>query len=174
MSSFIDNVGLLCLTIHGGEKNTIKGRTKLQKMIYFSRYLGWDVGEYSLHYYGPFSSEMADNLQTSITNKLISEKDEIPYTYRLTDEGNKFLQKFESKVCDPKKVNRTKQLVSYLSNWTKDELELAATTDYIYRSNPEITKKSLLDKVKIVKDGHSNDAIIKAYDKWLDLRKIIK
>lgn len=174
MDSLIENIGLLCLAIDSGEENKIGGRTKLQKMIYFSKYLDWDAGEYKLHYYGPFSFGIADTLKTAKSSGLINENASIlPYYYSLTDTGSTFLSKFVEDVCDRRKVKKTKTLFKFLSDWSKEELELAATIDYVDKNSPKLGKKTLLSKVEMIKENFSSQSIEHAYDKWVTLKRTI-
>src|SRR5438132_7239047 len=141
MDSLVESMGLLCLAIEERRGHEV-GRTKLQKMIYFAdRYLGWDVGDYKLHYYGPYSQNVASTLQTTI-GELVDEKVPVigPYRYELRPEGTDFLKEFVDNVCDDKKTKQTRELFSELSQWSKDELELAATLDYVSKNIHGITK----------------------------------
>lgn len=167
MDSLVESMGLLCLAIQEGRENDV-GRTKLQKMIYFAdRYLGWDVGDYRLHYYGPFSQNVASTIQT-VRGELINETEPEfgPYQYKLTEEGSVFLEDFVDTVCDEQKTAKTRNLFSELSQWSKDELELAATLDYVNKNTPGITKENLIAKVGIIKENFTRDAIEHAYELW--------
>ena len=170
----IDDVGLLCLAIHSGNDHEIIGRTKLQKMIYFCQYLGWDVSDYKLHYYGPFSFGLVDTIKTAESSEFIDQGNAQPYTFSLTDDGNAFLEKFETRVCDTDKVADTREFIQYLSDWTKEELELAATLDFVSQSNPNITPANLITKVGIIKENFDQEDIADAYHKLLELRTIIQ
>ena len=165
----IDDVGLLCLAVHSVDNQEIVGRTKLQKMIYFCKYLGWDISDYKLHYYGPFSFGLADTVKTAERSNFINQGIAPPYTFSITDNGNTFLTKFITSVCDQSKVENTRNLVRYLSDWTKEELELAATLDFVYQSNPGITPVNLINKVGFIKSNFSKKDITAAHTKLLKL-----
>jgi len=166
----IDDVGLLCLAIDSGKDREIIGRTKLQKMIYFCQYLGWDVSDYKLHYYGPFSFGLADTVKTAENSKFINQGNAPPYTFSITSDGNEFLDKFETRVCDPNKLADTRELIQYLSDWTKEELELAATLDFVNQSNPGITRTNLITKVGVIKENFTQEDITAAHHKLLELK----
>ena len=166
----VDDVGLLCLAIDSGENHEIIGRTKLQKMVYFCRYLGWDVSDYKLHYYGPFSFGLADTVKTAESSEFIRQGNAPPYTFSLTDDGTEFLNKFETRICDPNKLADTRELIQYLSDWTKEELELAATLDFVSQSNPEITQANLITKVGVIKGNFTQEEITDAYSKLRELK----
>lgn len=170
MDSLIDNVGLLCMIVNGGQSNKIVGRTKLQKISYFCRYLGWDVEDYRLHYYGPFSSKLASVLNEAKSANLITESGGMPYEYEISNNGQVFLAKFIDKVCNHEKVSNTQTLIKELSGWSKDNLELAATIDFVYRNNPKLSKIKLLDKVAEIKENFSRHSIENAYEHWQKLK----
>ncbi len=167
----IDDVGLLCLAINSGENHEIVGRTKLQKMVYFCKYLGWDVSDYKLHYYGPFSFGLADTVKTAENSKFINQGNAPPYTFSLTDDGNEFLDKFKTRVCDPNKLTNTRKLIQYFSDWTKEELELAATLDFVNQSNLGITQTNLIAKVGIIKENFTQEDITATYHKLRGLKE---
>jgi len=161
----IENSALLCIAIQQGGEET--GRTKLQKMIYFAdRYLGWNVRDYKLHYYGPYSRNIATTLRT-IRNELMDETipDLGPYQYRIRDEGRRFLETF-SEEHDAHRLETVSVLFTELSEWTKDELELASTLDYVDKNTPGIDREGLIEKVSIIKDNFAPESIEAAYDKW--------
>ena len=168
MDSLIDSLGLLCLAIQKGQDQV--GRTKLQKMIYFAdRYLGWDVGDYGLYYYGPYSQNLASTLKTARGELIKESKREFgPYEYTLTEQGGRFVQEFEDNVCDQAKTDRTRQLFGELSKWSKDELELAATLDYVSNNTPGIQGDDLLRQVSVIKENHPSESIKHAYELWSD------
>ncbi len=166
-----DDVGLLCLIIHGGRDHQIAGRTKLQKIAYFCQYLDWDIGDYRLHYYGPFSFALTDTAKTAESAGLVEQSSNTPHTFSLTKEGIKFLEKFEKDVCDHAKVKSTQNLVMSLADWSKEDLELAATIDFVERNSPDIEKNDLLDKVHKIKGNFSTDSIKNAHRNWTRLKR---
>lgn len=160
-------MGLLCLAIRNSPDNDI-GRTKLQKMIYFAdRYLGWDVGDYKLHYYGPYSRNIASTLKT-VRTQLIDEEipERGPYEYNLTETGNQFIDEFVDNVCDEEKTQRTGELFQELSQWSRDQLEIASTIDYVHKSNSALDRGALLERVQIIKDNFTPEFIDDTYDQW--------
>ena len=161
----IENSALLCLAIQQGGEET--GRTKLQKMIYFAdRYLGWNVSDYKLHYYGPYSRNIATTLRT-IRNELIDENIPVigPYQYQVRDEGRHFLETFGER-CDANQLEATSALFTQFGEWTKDELEIATTLDYVDKNTPGINRDGLIEKVSIIKDNFDTDFIQKVSEKW--------
>ena len=160
-------MGLLCLAIKNSHGSDV-GRTKLQKMIYFAdRYLDWDVGDYRLHYYGPYSRNISLTLKT-VRGRLIEETvpDRGPYKHSVTAQGEQFLINFAKHVCDEDQIRRAKELFGELSTWSRDHLEIAATIDYVQRGNPGLSRDNLLERVRTIKDNFSPDFINDAYDRW--------
>lgn len=160
-------MGLLCLAIKNSRGNDA-GRTKLQKMIYFAdRYLGWDVGDYRLHYYGPYSRNISLTLKT-VRGRLIEETvpEQGPYRYAVTEQGEQFLAEFAEHVCDENQIRRAEELFGELSKWSREKLEIAATIDYVQRSNPSLNRDKLLEHVQTIKDNFGSGFINDTYDQW--------
>lgn len=170
--SLIDSIGLLCLAIEHGANNEV-GRTKLQKMIYFaSRHLGWQIGNFKLHYYGPYSRSLANTLQNT-KGILVDEtgSDGGPYKYALTDSGKTLLQEFPDYVHNEALLCNTRQMFLALSSWTKDELELSATLDFVQRNTPKIERSDLIKKVSNIKENFPQEKIEQAYNKLSEWKK---
>ncbi len=165
----VDRVGLLCVIIDGGNDHKIVGRTMLQKITYFCRYLGWDVGHYRLHYYGPFSFELTDTIKTAQHAGLITEGDDTPHTFELTKTGRDTMKQFTKNICDSDKLKNTCNLIAKLSTWEKTEIELAATIDFVSGNTPDLKKDDLLDKVGKIKENFSARDIQNAYRMWKKL-----
>jgi uncharacterized protein YwgA len=100
---------LSIIDANGGQ---LEGRTRLQKLAYF---VSKDSSNYKIdfnpHYYGPFSSEIDDALQTLVSFGLVEETARTPslsersalvfepklYSYSLTEKGNAILRSKISK-----------------------------------------------------------------------------
>lgn len=167
MDSLLESMGLLCMAVRNNPNNDI-GRTKLQKMIYFAdRYLGWDVGDYKLHYYGPYSRNIASTLKivrTSLIDETIPKHGH--YEYNLTDAGNQFIDEFVDDVCDEEKTQHTSELFKELSRWDRKQLEIASTIDYVQKSNASLDRDGLLERVQAIKDNFDPEFISTIHDKW--------
>lgn len=109
MDSLLESMGLLCLAVKSSHGSNI-GRTKLQKMIYFvDRYLDWDVGDYRMHYYGPYSRNVSLTLRT-IQGNLVAETAPNQGTcrYDITEQGEQFLAEFVEHACDENRIRRAR------------------------------------------------------------------
>ena len=89
----------LILLVIGSEENGIRGRTLLQKKLYFLSVLkGIELG-FGPHYYGPYSSWVAENLDILVSARFLNEVKETfetdrnifgeirRHTYSLTTDG---------------------------------------------------------------------------------------
>ena len=85
------NIKDALLAVIGSGEDGINGRTILQKKMYFLAVLTGEEFGFGPHYYGPYSSTVADQLGALCEALLVSEQvkvDEIRrFSYRLTDEG---------------------------------------------------------------------------------------
>lgn len=172
--AIVDDVGLLCLIIDGSDGHEIAGRTRLQKIAYFCRRLGWDIRDYKLHYYGPFSFALADTVETAESVGLIRQSSDVPHLFSLTGEGSGLVRRFKEGAGDARKVEDTQALARRLSGWDARELELAATIDFVQKNEQNLEKAELLDKVGRIKENFSPDQILDAYGKWKGLMGSIR
>ena len=169
----VDDMGLLCLVVSSGASGKIVGRTKLQKIVYFCQYLNWDVNDYRFHYYGPFSFGVANIVKTARDCGFVDQAGDMPCTFSITKKGSEFLGEFKANACSESKAKKTQRLVAHLSVWSKKDLELAASIDYVRKSNPGISKNELLDKIKAIKSNFSQAEIKNAHSLWQKLKRQI-
>jgi hypothetical protein len=67
-------------------------RTKIQKIIYFASQLGITKDTFAPHYYGPYSKEIAETMESLVSSGFIREdvvpfQEGIGYLYSLTSDG---------------------------------------------------------------------------------------
>ena len=167
-SVLVNSIGLLCLIIDSGNGNEVVGRASLQKIAYFCQYLGWPLRDYALHYYGPYSQTLAETLADAESSGLISQSGGEARRLRLTDAGREALELFVERVFDPDRVGRTRRLARLLSDWTRTDLEIAATIDYV-ASGSRMKRGDLLGKVRSIKPAHRKDRVEKAHAAWKKL-----
>ncbi|MEM2870383.1 MAG: hypothetical protein QW379_08205 [Thermoplasmata archaeon] len=74
------------------------GRTALQKLMYFASRRGVVDAEFSAHYYGPYSQEVASEVASLVDLNFLEEQagvvyasGNVGYVYRLTEEGRQVL-----------------------------------------------------------------------------------
>jgi uncharacterized protein YwgA len=170
-----DLLGVTCMAINESKDQIMLGRTKFQKTVYFSRYLGWDIDPYSLHYYGPYSREVADSLHFAMRRKFVKEDNsESIAKYTLTEEGHKFLKEFKNEISTSQTLNKyTEKLFSELTKYTKPQLEIASTIDFVHVNSPKLPKKELIDKVADIKDNYTKKDIMDGYNVWRKIKKVL-
>jgi len=138
----------------------IKGRTTIQKLIYFESDLNLVAAEYRPHYYGPYSSEVAGMIQELIALGFIDEAIETRestgfsvsddwkrYHYELTDDGKEFLKTVESQFSEEyNKISKLVKICKDRSNLNPTILSCAAKVDYIAHQEKTIWD---LEKIKL-------------------------
>lgn len=164
-SVLVDNISLLCLIIDSGDGKSIRGKVRLQKVAYFCQYLGWSLRDYRLHHYGPFSQTLADTVVDAKAGGVISWDEEEPHTFQLTDYGREVMELFVKNACERDRVSKTRRLAQRLSGWSRVDLELAATIDYVANGS-RMTRGVLLDKVSAIKPAYAKGKVEQAHALW--------
>src|SRR5690349_13610334 len=99
----------LSLVALGGE---VEGKTKLQKLIYFIAVLNNCAGDigYRPHYYGPYSSEVADAIDLMLAQRFVTQSrvggisvdafgfEKSRTDYRLTQDGKEIGKKLAARL----------------------------------------------------------------------------
>ena len=134
-------------------------------MAYFCQYLGWSLRDYRLHHYGPFSQTLADTVNDAKSEGLVIWGKEEPRTFQLTDYGREVMELFVKNACDQDRVDKTRRLAQRLSDWPREDLELAATIDYVANGS-RMAKDRLLDRVAAIKPVYARDRIEQAHSLW--------
>lgn len=137
----------------------IKGRKKLQKMVYILKSLGANFTEdFYFHYYGPYSDTLTIKLEELKSMNIIEEiKDESgafpQYTYRL---------KAEKDIKDG--LERYRDLIGILNSQNARFLELLATVIYFQQEGYQ--REEIYEKVKIVKSdkNYTDEEIAFSFD----------
>jgi uncharacterized protein len=86
----------LLLELLNGLDEPVRGRTMMQKIVFIlrSRFYAFKDFTYSLHYYGPFSRDLANQLDFLVARGLV-EEDEVPtggalrYDIYITEDGRR-------------------------------------------------------------------------------------
>lgn len=58
------------------------------------------------------------------------------------------------------------ELFGELSKWGREDLEIAATIDYVQKCNPSRSSAKLLEHVRAIKDNFPPDFIDSTHGKW--------
>ena len=115
----------------------VESRSKLQKMVYIAQVLGYPFREdYILYLYGPYSEELAGELQRMKELNLLDERElDSSCTIELTENGKALLDYFLNNITKEvgnENVNRMKNLFRVLSKYDPWKLEIVATLFYFY------------------------------------------
>lgn len=118
-------------------RNGVDGRKKLQKMIYVAKVLGYPITEdFTLYLYGPYSEELAGELQCMKELKILTENMlDSSYTIKLTENGKTFLENFRANIVQKmgrETLEKMEKLLEELSSYNPWKLELIATLFYFY------------------------------------------
>ena len=133
----------------------IKGRTRIQKMLYLTNQIGWNViNDYHFYQYGPYSDWVKRELDALVQGGLIEEArqenifdEKIIYEYKITQDGSKYLQSIGLQPSDL--VTKTGKFLDQLKNYSTDDLEIMTSLYFLKKSDPEIDSNERL--VKFVK-----------------------
>lgn len=119
------------VALNGGE---IIGKTRLQKTVYLLDQCGLGSRcHYDYHYYGPFSSEIAEAADDAITLGLLNYHDNpgfhaVPYrVYETVDQQDETIPA----VIGELPQSTIKSELAVMNNYSAIELELAATIRYL-------------------------------------------
>lgn len=136
------------------DEEPIDGRTRLQKMVFVvqQELIESDVFredqlyDFFAYDYGPFSKELAEDIDRMIENGLL-EEDEVEYD----DEGNvKYLYNLESdgreaveSETSSKDIRDIVETVRRIKHRFNDELSLPEVIDEVYEEYPEYAENSV-------------------------------
>lgn len=125
----------------------VKGRKKLQKMIYIAKKFDYPFQEkYHFHMYGPYSEELTLRVEELCTMGFLAERKEDKgayeqYLYTATDKGNLFISGFTQQA------ERLPGIIEALNNESSRFLELVSTLLYF----EELDRTQRIAKVQTVK-----------------------
>jgi len=125
----------------------INSRKRLQKSVYLLQRAGCPLQcDYILHYYGPYSFEVAGLIDQLDRAGIIEEKPAqlregvIRYTSAITEKGREVLASFEASTKGDEVCKQIEPFVSRFGQLVGEDLwvlELAATVGYYYDGNWE-------------------------------------
>ena len=148
------------------------GRTAMQKILYFLQVCDVPMRyRFSVYHYGPFCASILGDIDwLMFTGDLedISNTPEKYSNYRLTDEGEELIERFEKEWSPHRGVIRT--IVPTLVKVEPIQLELISTMHYAYREL-DASKKGTPTQEKVFsrfkefkKDKFACEELKKAYD----------
>ncbi len=135
-------------------KDGVRGRKKLQKMIYIAQALGYPFREdFTLYWYGPYSHELASELRRMEELSILNERQPPPYIIELTETGKSFLEYFKNNIIKEMGTEQFPKMIDlfrYLSHYRPWQLEILATLFYFHRvenRGPDLLK-DVVGKIK--------------------------
>lgn len=137
------------------ERTEQVGKTTVQKIMYFLKRLGIVDYEYTMHYYGPYSSEVENSLrQLESSNEFkITWNPDRGYFIRLTGEHS------DLNVLDVEKKQGIDSVVEKFHSKSAKDLSLIATVLYFY---PKLPENDIIESVRKLKPQFSKDEITDA------------
>ncbi len=156
------------------------GRTALQKILYFLQVFGVPMRyRFDVHHYGPFCAHILSDVDDMILDEIIVDKslNQHKYSnYRAGDGADALIANFSEELRPHRQT--VHDIVSALTPWTPDNLELLSTMHYSFRElqvslQRAPTKKELVRRFREFKpDRFDNDEIDEAI-KCLKQAKLI-
>jgi len=164
MQGNITKTGLLLFLLNHFKE--IRGRTRIQKMLYLTNQIGWNVfKDYYFYQYGPYSERLKRELDLLVQQRLIEENEEetsdekVIYSYKITNDGSKYLQTLN---LPSELVSKTEKFFDELKNCPTDDLEIMASLYSIRKSDPEVdTDERLVQFIKLYKPRFTSEKIEK-------------
>lgn len=139
-------IDVLLLVVKGEGKKGLCGRTLLQKKVYFLSVLLNEPYGFTAHYYGPYSSYVAGNLESLVNCGFLDENTESfaaasgdrnlfgeirRHTYTLTNDGNEVWSDIEKEPNFEKWKNALDMLNEQPISNDFNKLSIAAKVHYI-------------------------------------------
>jgi uncharacterized protein YwgA len=123
----------------------VDSRKRLQKSIYLLQIAGCPLKcDYLLHYYGPYSFELASLIEQLDGAQIIAESPEplasgvIGYASNITQKGTKVIRSFENTSNGQRIFHEIEPFIQQFQSLSQERswiLELAATVAYFYEGN---------------------------------------
>ena len=136
---------ILLLVVKSAGENGLRGRTLLQKKVYFlSKLMKVDLG-FSAHYYGPYSGLVAGHLASLVSHRFLAEVTEVfdtspprnvfgeihRHTYCLTDDAEELWSDIETDPEFPEWKEKLDRINAHGIANDFDRLSIAAKVHYI-------------------------------------------
>ena len=156
---------VILLVVKEAGKSGLKGRTLLQKKVYFlSKLMNVDLG-FTAHYYGPYSGFVAGQLTSLVNHGFLEEVTETfettppqnrfgekhRYTYFLTDDAEELWCDIENDPKFPEWKKKLDQINVHDIAHDFDRLSIAAKVYYIV----DWRQKSTIEEVKQVAEEYN-------------------
>jgi uncharacterized protein YwgA len=143
----------------------VDSRKRLQKSIYLLQLAGCPLKcDYLLHYYGPYSFELADLIDQLKGAEIIEESVGLTgygnqrYISKITDKGTRALAEFEQSTAGKDLHTQIERFIPLFKELNQEDLwilELGATVAYYYEGNWKDAQALTARFKKIRKNDHS-------------------
>ena len=162
-------IDVLLLVIKREGNKGLKGRTLLQKKVYFSSALMRVNLDFSPHHYGPYSSLVAGHLSSLVSHGFLNEQTEglspnstngrrsgemYPYIYTLTKEGDEVWREIKKEPDFDEWQNKLNLINKQPISRDSKKLSIAAKVHYIVNWRGQSTK---VEEVKRVAEKYGWD-----------------
>lgn len=142
--------------------DSIDGRKRLQKLVYLVQQMGGPFKEvFQYHLYGPFSEQLANELEEMKGFGLVREIPEPAYSgrkykYSITEEGKRLLRSMPNSGLKP-----FEELIRDLGHRNTRDLELMATSLFLSKNARGVHESGIVKRVKDLKSEqeYSNEEI---------------
>jgi hypothetical protein len=126
----------------------IPSRTMLQKLVYLSADLADEPLPFSAHFYGPYSSDLQEDVEALVASGLVTETisrlepweptafDVVRYSYRLTDSGRAAAAEVPGTIRAV--AGRVVEAARAAHAWNQASLSLAAKLRHLRRIDPSV------------------------------------
>lgn len=128
----ISNIFLLLTMFHFTNQKKIEGRKRLQKLVCILKH-GCDIPfsyNFKPYYYGPYSEELTDAVDTLVGLGLLKEEKEIlnsgiaKYVYELTPQGNEKIEESVKNIQTGIDIEKFQALTKELESKSTEDLVL--------------------------------------------------
>lgn len=147
------------------------GKIQLQKLVYFLEELGAPLQyEFRIYHYGPFCSELAEDIDRLNTLGVLSVKpDSEGYGYHIsTGQYYESMMKDSNQRGDQELSGKIDTVIDKFSGFNPSEIELLATIHFVKQisqdNNEQTDKGSIVNTVHKLKPKFSAEEISSEYD----------
>jgi len=146
------------------------GKIKIQKLIYFLQMVfevpfGYD---YKMHYYGPYSEELNDDLVVMQVNNIVNvEADPAGYGYHImpgsekTTAMNEVLEKYSNSIS---------KCLDSLKSFSPSQLEILGTLHFVNNVAGVSDEEKIIEKTAMLKPLFSKSSIEEMYNELKKLK----
>jgi uncharacterized protein YwgA len=142
-------------------------RTKLQKILYFASQKEIFKDSFGRGYYGPFSSEVANHMESLVSANFLRETlDLFPggrgYIYPLSRDGEKIIPELKGQTSQ-KLVKKLSKIIELCRDQTVSSISIAAKVHYILkRMDVPMTAKEIAKHAEKMDWNISPDKVVKS------------